>query len=172
MKKISILVGSLNKDSINMKLAKLLTDIFSNKAEFNFIDLAEFPLYSPQLQEDYPAAISKIKTEIEQSDGVMIFTPEYNRSIPGSLKNALDWISRPNDVKNPFLEKKVAVLGVSPGKLGTALAQRHLREILVFFGADIFSGELYLTASDIFDGDNLAENTDYLCDCVKKFLES
>lgn len=171
MKKTSILVGSLNEESINMKLARLIAEDFSREAEFNFIDLSEFPLYSPQAQADYPDPITEIKLGIEQSDGVMIFTPEYNRSIPGVLKNALDWISRPNNVKNPFLGKKVAVLGVSPGKLGTALAQRHLREILVFFGADIFAGEMYLTASDVFDGESLADGIGYLRDYIKGYLE-
>lgn len=170
---VSVIVGSLSSDSINMKLAKLLEDRYKNEIKMNFVGLGAFPFYSSDIEKNYPKPITDIKSRIKSSDGVIIITPEYNRGIPGVLKNAIDVLSRPNNSDNPFRNKKVAVLGVSPGKIGTALAQNSLKSSLLFLGADILTKEMYLTANEIFDGNNIAENSStYFDDFINNFKES
>jgi chromate reductase len=93
------------------------------------IPFKDLPLYSPDYEADYPAVATALKDAIAAADAVLFVTPEYNRSIPGGLKNAIDWASRPYG-KNSFTRKPSAVIGASPGALGTAIAQQHLRSLL------------------------------------------
>lgn len=172
MKKVAVLVGSISEASINRKLARLLMAEVSDEVVFEMIEIENWPMYSSQAQANYPKPIQKAKKTISAADGILIITPEYNRSISGLLKNALDWLSRPGGGENPFRGRRVAITGVSPGKIGTALAQRHLREIMVYLGADIFPREVYLTSGDIFEGDKLVDETaTYLRDFLKEYLE-
>lgn len=90
MKKIAVVVGSLRKDSINLKFAKALEKLSAGKMQFTFASIGELPLFNQDLEGDMPAAVVKFKQEIEAADGVLFVTPEYNRGVPGVLKNAID----------------------------------------------------------------------------------
>lgn len=132
--KVGYLVGSLAKGSINRKLAKALTRLAPEGMEFHEIGFADLPLYSYDYDSDYPPAAKAFKAAIKGSDAILFVTPEYNRSIPGALKNAIDWASRPYGT-NAFARKPTAVIGTSPGAIGTAVGQQHLRSILGFLNA-------------------------------------
>ncbi len=132
--KVGYLVGSLAKGSINRKLATALTRLSPEGMTFHEIGFEDLPLYSHDYDTNYPAAASAFKAAIKTSDALLIVTPEYNRSIPGALKNAIDWASRPWGT-NSFARKPTAVIGTSPGAIGTAVGQQHLRSILGFLNA-------------------------------------
>ena len=134
--KIAIVVGSLRKESINKKLALAVSAMFSDRFELYRVEIAELPLYNQDFDHDYPATGQRFKREVEAADALLFVTPEYNRSIPGVLKNAIDVGSRPPG-SNSFAGKPAAVIGTSPGARGTALAQQHLRN--VFVGLDVLA---------------------------------
>jgi chromate reductase len=127
--KVGYIVGSLATASINRKLAKALIRLAPPDLEFVEIPIKDLPLYSYDYDADFPAEGRALKDALASVDAVLFVTPEYNRSIPGGLKNAIDWASRPYG-QNSFAEKPSAVIGASPGKLGTALAQQSLRPVL------------------------------------------
>lgn len=129
--KVGYLIGSLAKESINRKLAKALIKLAPDSLEFHEIGFGELPLYSYDYDADYPPVARAFKAALKASDAVLFVTPEYNRSIPGGLKNAIDWASRPAGT-NAFTRKPSAVIGASPGKIGTAVAQQSLRSVLGF----------------------------------------
>jgi chromate reductase, NAD(P)H dehydrogenase (quinone) len=131
MSKIVVIVGSIRRESINRKLADALTKLAKPGTQFTFARIDDLPLFSQDLEPAPPAAVTRLKGEIQAADGVLIVTPEYNRSIPGVLKNAIDWASRPYG-KNSFDGKPTAAIGTSPGAVGTAAAQQHLRSILMY----------------------------------------
>src|SRR5678810_887399 len=128
---VGYLVGSLAKASINRKLALALKRLAPPQLEMREIPIRDLPLYSYDYDSDFPPAARAFKEAIASVDAVLFVTPEYNRSIPGGLKNAIDWASRPYG-KNSFTRKPSAVIGTSPGKIGTAVGQQHLRSILAF----------------------------------------
>ena len=128
---VGYFVGSLAKASINRKLAGALTKLAPREIEMREISIGDLPLYSYDYDNDYPASARALKDAIAAVDGVLFVTPEYNRSIPGALKNAIDWASRPWGT-NSFHRKPSAVIGTSPGKIGTAVGQQHLKSILSF----------------------------------------
>jgi NAD(P)H-dependent FMN reductase len=127
--KVGYIVGSLAAASINRRLAKALIRLAPPELEFVEIPIKDLPLYSYDYDADYPAAGRALKDALASVDAVLFVTPEYNRSIPGGLKNAIDWASRPPG-QNSFAGKPSAVIGASPGRLGTALAQQNLRTVL------------------------------------------
>ena len=127
--KVGYFVGSLAKASINRKLAKALVRLAPAELELIEIPFKDLPLYSYDYDADFPQPATKFKDALAGVDAVLFVTPEYNRSIPGGLKNAIDWASRPYG-KNSFNRKPSAVIGTSPGKIGTAVAQQHLRSLL------------------------------------------
>ena len=129
--KVGYLIGSLAKASINRKLAKALVRLAPAELEMAEIPFKDLPLYSYDYDADYPPAARAFKDAIASVDAVLFVTPEYNRSIPGGLKNAIDWASRPYG-KNSFTRKPSAVIGTSPGAIGTAVAQQSLRSVLSF----------------------------------------
>jgi len=129
--KVGYFVGSLAKGSINRLLAKALIRLAPPGLEFHEIEYKDLPLYSYDYDADYPAVAREYKAAIAKADAVLFVTPEYNRSIPGALKNAIDWASRPWG-KNSFTRKPSAVTGTSPGAIGTAIAQQQLRSVLSF----------------------------------------
>jgi len=129
MTRIGIIAGSLSSTSINREVALAIAGLAPEGVEFTPLDYAGLPVYSPDFDADYPAAARRWKAEIEAVDGVVIVTPEYLRSIPGGLKNALEWASRPYGT-NSFNGKPVAIAGASRGPIGTAAAQQGLRAIL------------------------------------------
>jgi chromate reductase len=128
---VGYLVGSLASGSINRKLSKALVRLAPERFEFTEISFKELPLYSYDYDNDYPDVARKFKDAIKASDAILFVTPEYNRSIPGGLKNAIDWASRPYGA-NAFTRKPSAVIGTSPGSIGTALAQQSLKAVLSF----------------------------------------
>ena len=129
--KVGYLVGSLASASINRKLAHALIRLAPEELEFSEISFRDLPLYSYDYDDDFPPAARAFKAAIVASDAVLFVTPEYNRSIPGGLKNAIDWASRPYGT-NAFARKPSAVIGASPGAIGTAVAQQHLRSLLSY----------------------------------------
>src|SRR5262245_58239382 len=129
--KVGYLIGSLAKGSINRRLAKALVRFAPPELEMSEISFKDLPLYSYDYDADYPPAGKAFKATIAAVDAVLFVTPEYNRSIPGGLKNAIDWGSRPYGT-NSFTRKPSAVIGRSPGAIGTAVAQQHLRSVLGF----------------------------------------
>jgi len=132
--KVGYLIGSLAKGSINRKLAKALVRLAPPELEMSEISFKDLPLYSYDYDADYPPAGKAFKAAIAAVaavDAVLFVTPEYNRSIPGGLKNAIDWASRPYGT-NSLTRKPSAVIGTSPGAIGTAVAQQNLRSVLGF----------------------------------------
>ena len=136
--KVGYLVGSLAAGSINRQLAKALIRLAPAELSFTEIPIKDLPLYSVDYDADFPAVAREFKEALAQVDGVLFVTPEYNRSIPGALKNAIDWASRPWG-KNSFTRKPSAVIGTSPGKIGTAVAQTHLRSIMAFCNSPLMN---------------------------------
>ena len=127
--KVGYIVGSLAKDSINRKLALALVRLAPKELDLAEIPIKHLPLYNRDYDTDFPLAARAFKQAIASVDAMLFVTPEYNRSIPGVLKNAIDWGSRPAG-KNSFARKPSAIIGTSPGALATAIAQQHLRTIL------------------------------------------
>ena len=128
---LAMIVGSLRKESINLKLAKAIAKLAQDKFQVQFLQIGDLPLFNQDLEADFPAAATRLKTEIAASDGVLIVTPEYNRSMPGVLKNAIDWASRPYGT-NAFAGKPLGLLGASGGAIGTACSQHSLRPVLAY----------------------------------------
>jgi chromate reductase len=128
---VGYFVGSLATASINRLLARALVGVAPPELAMTEIPFKDLPLYSYDYDADYPPVARAFKDAIAGVDAVLFVTPEYNRSIPGALKNAIDWASRPYGT-NSFTRKPSAVIGASPGKIGTAIAQQHLRSILGF----------------------------------------
>ncbi len=129
--RVGYLVGSLSAQSINRRLANALVRLAPPDLELQEISIRDLPLYNRDLDANFPAPATAFKEAIAHVDAVLFVTPEYNRSIPGTLKNAIDWGSRPYG-QNSFTRKPSAVIGTSPGKIGTAVGQQHLRSILSF----------------------------------------
>ena len=128
--RIAIVVGSLRKDSYNKQLAEALISAGSNQFEFRRVRIDDLPLYNQDHDENQAEPVKRMKREIRESDGVVFVTPEYNRSIPGVLKNALDHGSRPAE-DSVWEGKPAGVMGASPGAMASALSQRDLRNVLV-----------------------------------------
>ncbi len=129
--KIAVVVGSIRRDSFNKQLAHALISLAPQDFSFEFLDIASLPLYSQDYDADFPEAARTLKQKISKADGLLFVTPEYNRSIPGVLKNALDWGSRPWG-QSAWANKPGALIGTSVGAIGTALAQAHLRNVLAY----------------------------------------
>lgn len=129
--RVAVLVGSLRKDSFNRQLARAVEKLAPDDFGFEHLRIDNLPLYDQDFDGDYPAECKRLKQEIAAADALLFVTPEYNRSIPGVLKNAIDIASRPWGT-NSFAGKPGAVLGISVGSTGTALAQQHLRNVLAY----------------------------------------
>jgi chromate reductase len=129
--RVGYIVGSLSNESINRTLAKALIVLSPSGLDFVEIPIRDLPLYNRDFDADYPPAGGALKDAIAAVDAVLFVTPEYNRGVPGCLKNAIDWASRPHGT-NSFTNKPSAIIGASPGKIGTALAQQSLRSAMSF----------------------------------------
>ena len=136
--KVGYFVGSLAKGSINRLLAKALVRLAPPELELSEIPIKDLPLYSYDYDADFPPVARALKKAIADVDAVLFVTPEYNRSIPGGLKNAIDWASRPWG-QNSFARKPSAVIGTSPGAIGTAVAQQSLRGVLCFCNSPLMN---------------------------------
>jgi chromate reductase, NAD(P)H dehydrogenase (quinone) len=152
--KVGYFVGSLSEKSINRVLSRALIRLAPDDLEFNEIPIGDLPLYNRDLDANFPPQATALKEAIAQSDAVLFISPEYNRSIPGALKNAIDWASRPWG-QNSFDHIPAAVIGASPGAIGTALGQQSLRAVLSFCNArQMTAPEAYIQYSaDKFDED-------------------
>jgi chromate reductase len=136
--KVGYFVGSLAKGSINRLLAKALVRLAPPELELTEIPIKDLPLYSYDYDADFPPVARALKQALADVDAVLFVTPEYNRSIPGGLKNAIDWASRPWG-QNSFARKPSAVIGASPGAIGTAVAQQSLRGVLCFCNSPLMN---------------------------------
>ncbi|MFC9353507.1 NADPH-dependent FMN reductase [Arthrobacter sp. NPDC057013] len=161
--KIGYFVGSLASGSINRTLSKALIKLAPGDLEFTEIPIKDLPLYSYDYDADFPPEGRALKEAIEGSDGILFVSPEYNRSIPGALKNAIDWGSRPWGT-NSFARKPTGIIGASPGSIGTAVMQSSMRAVLSFLDApQLNAPEAYVKFSpDVFgsDGEVKDESTE------------
>ena len=170
---VGYFVGSLSSTSINRILSKALIRLAPSELQFSEIPIGDLRLYSPDFDADYPPEALALKEAIAAADAVLFVTPEYNRSIPGALKNAIDWASRPWG-QNSFDHMPAAVIGASIGQIGTAVAQQSLRAVLSFCNArQMTAPEAYVHYSpDVFDAEGQVSNEDtaaFLSDFMSEF---
>lgn len=166
--KVAVLVGSLRKDSINRKLAAALARLAAGKLELELVEIGDLPLYNDDLWASPPAAVTRFKQQMDAAGAVLFVTPEYNRTVPGLLVNACDWASRPWG-KSSFTGKPAACIGASPGAIGTAMAQSHLRANMAGLGLVAMSRpEAFVQWKDAAHGPD-GEVTD---EETRKFLQS
>jgi chromate reductase, NAD(P)H dehydrogenase (quinone) len=153
--RIAVVVGSLRRDSFNRKLANAMTALGPKNFSFTHLEIGNLPLYNQDDDAQPGEAVRRLKEHIVAAQGLLFVTPEYNRSVPGVLKNAIDHASRPYG-NNSWAGKPAAVLGVSVGAIGTALAQQHLRNILAYLDVPTMGQpEAFIHAKEgLFDGDN------------------
>ncbi len=172
---VGYFVGSLSSTSINRILSRALIRLAPPDLNFTEIPIGDLPLYSPDYDAAYPPQAVALKEAISRSDAVLFVTPEYNRSIPGALKNAIDWASRPWG-KNSFHHLPAAVIGASIGPIGTAVGQQSLRAVLSFCNArQMTSPEAYIRYSpEVFreDGEVTDASTEtFLADYMAEFRD-
>jgi chromate reductase len=129
MFKVAVVVGSLRKDSINLKFAQALAKLAQPKLQLEILRIDDLPVYNQDFDANQPPEALRLKRQIEAADAVLFITPEHNRSISTATKNTIDWVSRPYG-KSSLAGKPAAVAGASGGAIGTAVAQQHLRTIL------------------------------------------
>lgn len=166
MFQVLVLVGSFRHGSYNQQLARGLQKLATGRLEFAFADLGALPHYNDDLWTDPPPIVENFKRNVVAADAVLIVTPEYNRSIPGVLKNALDWGSRPVG-QNVWSGKPAAICGASRGAIGTAAAQSQLRSIIPAIGLSLMSQpEVYISFKDGL----VAENGDIAVESTRVFL--
>jgi chromate reductase, NAD(P)H dehydrogenase (quinone) len=140
---VAVVVGSNRRESINRKLAHALAGLGGSKLAASFVAIDDLPMYNPDLENPLPPAVERFKNEVERVGALLFVTPEHNRSIPAVLKNAIDWGARPFG-RNSWMGKPAAITGASPGAIGTAVAQQHLRQVLGDLGALVMGGEAYI----------------------------
>jgi chromate reductase len=169
---VGYMIGSLATGSINRKLANALIKLAPGNLDFHEISFGELPLYSYDYDADYPPAARHFKDSIKASDAILFITPEYNRSIPGGLKNAIDWASRPYGT-NAFTHKPSAVIGTSPGAIGTAIAQQHLRSVLGFCNSPQMNApEAYIQFKEGMIGDDGVITVESTREFLKNYMEA
>ncbi len=170
--RIAVVVGSNRRDSINRKLAHALARLGADKFDAHFVRIDDLPMFNQDLEGSLPAEVARYKDEIARADGVIIVTPEHDRSIPAVLKNAVDWGARPYG-KNSWAGKPAFITGTSPGAIGSALAQQHLRSIMTGLGMILLGGEAYVTFKpNLIDADgNVGDESTrkFLRDFVDRF---
>ena len=155
MFKVAVFVGSLRKDSINARFARALEKRAGDRLAFTYVELGDLPIYDEDLWASPPAGVLRMKDDIAAADAVLFVTPEFNRSIPPVLKNAIDWGTRPWG-QNSWSGKPAAIVGTSPGAVGTAAAQAHLRDIATVVGTALMvQPEVYfVTRPGLIDDDH------------------
>jgi chromate reductase len=136
------------------------------KLAASFKQIDDLPMYNQDLESPLPASVARFKAAIEETTALLIVTPEHNRSIPTVLKNAIDWGTRPYG-RNSWARKAVAIIGTSPGAIGTAIAQQHLRQMLGDLGALVMGGEAYVTFKpDLIDETNTVTDAGPSASCI------
>lgn len=156
MRKVAVIVGSLRAGSLNRRFAEAVAKLGQDRLAFEFVEIGDLPLYNQELEAELPAAVQAMKAQIAACDAVFFVTPEYNRSIPGVLKNAIDWGSRPPR-QGVWGDKPCAIGGITPGPLGTAAAQAHLRSIVTALGMALLGAPALFVSHkpDMFGEDGL-----------------
>jgi chromate reductase len=172
--RVVVFVGSLRKGSINRQLAKALEAMAQDRLQFDPVDLAALPFYNQDFDGDYPAAGVALKEQVRSAGAVLFVTPEYNRSIPGVLKNAIDLASRPYG-DSAFKGLPAAVIGTSPGAIGTAMCQQHLRNVLSYLDLAVMpQPEAYIQYREgLLEGDGRVTDSgtrEFLEDFVDRFV--
>ena len=171
---IAVLVGSLRRDSFNRQLADAMAKLAPSDFAFKQLRIDDLPLYNQDDDANQAAQVRRLKDEIKAADGLVFVTPEYNRSIPGVLKNAIDHASRPYG-QSAFAGKTGGVIGISVGAIGTAVAQQHLRNVLAYLDvATLGQPEVFLQAKEgLFDanGEIGAASRDFLQGWMDKYVE-
>jgi chromate reductase len=164
---IAVVVGSIRRDSFNRKLANALVKLAPAEFSFKQVQIDDLPLYNQDNDADQAAPVKRLKSEIAASQGVLFVTPEYNRSVPGVLKNAIDNASRPYG-QSAWAGKPAGVIGISIGAIGTALAQQHLRNTLAYLDMPTLGQpEAFVQVRDgLFDDAGNIANPD-----TRKFLQ-
>jgi chromate reductase len=164
---VALVVGSLRKESFNAKLATALQSLAPSEFSFERLRISDLPLYNQDDDASPAQSVQRIKTQIAASQALLFVTPEYNRSIPGVLKNALDHASRPYG-QNAWANKPAGVMGISVGSIGTAVAQQHLRTILAYLDVPTMGQpEVFLQATDGFFDDKGG----FANDSTRRFLQ-
>lgn len=170
---IAVIVGSLRKDSFNRKLAGAIARLAPTEFSFKQLEIGDLPLYNQDDDDQQAAAVKRLKAEITAAQGLLFFTPEYNRSIPGVLKNAIDHASRPYG-KSAWAGKPAGVMGASVGAIGTAPAQQHLRNVLAYLDVlTMGQPEAFIHARDgLFDaaGEIGAESKVFMQGWMNKYV--
>jgi chromate reductase, NAD(P)H dehydrogenase (quinone) len=148
---ILTLVGGISRNSLNRKLFNSIKDLAPPQLVLRTFDISKLPYFSQDLEDDPPDSVIKFKDLIRETDAVLIITPEYNRSFPGVLKNALDWGSRPHG-QNLWSKKPAGVMGATISNVGTFGAQHHLRQVLAYLNMSVMGQpEFYFTAKKSFN---------------------
>jgi chromate reductase len=163
---LAVIVGSNRRDSINRKLAQALTKLGADKFDASFVRIDDLPMFNQDLEGNLPAEVVRFKNELARAGGVLIVTPEHDRSIPAVLKNAVDWGARPWG-KNSWACKPAFITGTSPGAIGSALAQQHLRSVMTGLGMILQGGEAYVT----FKPDLVDDQGNIGDESTRKFLQ-
>jgi chromate reductase len=165
---VAVIVGSLRKGSINRQVANVLAELAPASLKLTIIEIGQLPIYNQDVDENPPAAWTAFRERIQAADAVLFVTPEYNRSVPAALKNALDVGSRPYG-KSAWNGKPGAVVSASPGAIGGFGANHHLRQSLVFLNVPTMQQpEAYIGGADkLFDANGKLAN-----DGTRKFLQS
>jgi len=172
MFKVAVLVGSIRPNSSNLQFARALEKLALGRLQFDVIDLAALPFYDETLWANPPAAVLDMKQRIAAADAVLFVTPEYNRSIPGVLKNAIDWPSRPFG-QSVWDGKPAAIVGATAGQSGTAQAQAHLRSILPILGVVLMGRpEVYQTLKPGMIDENHLITDERTRDFLRKWVDS
>jgi len=171
-KDIAVLVGSLRRDSFNRKIARALAEIAPPVLKLEIVEIGQLPLYNQDEDANPPAAWTAFRERLHRTDGVLFVTPEYNRSVPAPLKNAIDVGSRPYG-KNMWNGKPGAIVSVSPGAIGGFGANHHLRQSLVFLNVPAMAQpEAYIGGADkLFDGEGKLTNLSTR-EFLGKFMEA
>ena len=164
---IAVIVGSLRKDSVNRKLASAVVKLAPSEFTFKQVQIGDLPLYNQDDDANQAESVKRLKSEIAAAQGILFVTPEYNRSIPGVLKNVIDHASRPYG-QSAWSGKPAGILGASPGSAGTAMAQQHLRNVLA--GLNIVT--LALPEAFIQIKDGLFDEAGNIGAGSKKFLQN
>jgi len=170
---IAVIVGSLRKDSFNRQLANALVKLAPSNFSFKNVQIGDLPLYNQDDDANQAEPVKRMKNELNGSQGILFVTPEYNRSIPGVLKNAIDHASRPYG-QSAWKGKPAGVLGVSPGATGSSMAQQHLRNVLATLDMPTMGQpEAFIQAKDgLFDatGDIGADSNKFLQSWMDHFV--
>jgi chromate reductase len=163
---IAVIVGSLRRDSFNKKLARAIEKLAPADVAFKHVQIADIPLYNQDDDSNQASQVKRLKSEIAAAQGLLFVTPEYNRSVPGVLKNAIDHASRPYG-QSAFVGKPAGVIGVSVGAIGTAVAQQHLRNTLAYLDIPTLGQpEAFIQAKE-----GLFESDGSIGDASRQFLQ-